>query len=84
MKTMRMLIGVVLACGAALGVGCTNPKYQSWPYVHGDTETMGETPEEHRHRTNKVANQDAKALAEDWDIFMMTDRPSRLNRWQDE
>lgn len=81
---MRMVTGIVLMGGMALSVGCTNPKHQSWPYVHGDTETLGETAGDHRHRTRKVANQDAKALTEDLDVFFMTDRPSRLNRWQDD
>lgn len=83
MKRMRILAVMMLICGA-VAAGCTNPKNQTWPYVHDDTETLGETAGDHRHRTRKVADRDAKSLAEDWDIFMMTDRPSRLNRWQDE
>lgn len=83
MKRMRILAVIMLICGFA-AVGCSNPKNHTWPYFHDDMETLGETPEDHRHRTRKVADRDAKSLAEDWDIFMMTDRPSRLNRWQDE
>lgn len=83
MNTVNGSAGLILATVILTFAGCTNPKYQTWPYLHRDTETLGESPEEHRHRVNRVANQDAKGLAEDWDMFMMTDRPSRLNRWQD-
>ena len=84
MKNLKATVAIGFLLFLASGMGCTNPKFQSWPYVHSCTETLGETPEEHHHRTRKVADRDAKALAEDFDIFFMTDRPSRLNRWQDE
>lgn len=83
MNIMRIFAGMLMVCGLVAFAGCSNPKNHTWPYFHDDMETLGETVEDHRHRTRKVADRDAKSLAEDWDIFMMTDRPSRLNRWQD-
>ena len=79
----RFLFGTMALGLFVTSWGCTSTKGQSWPYVHERTETLTETPAEHQHRVHTVANRDAKAIAEDLDILFMTDRPSRLNRWQD-
>jgi hypothetical protein len=42
---------------------------------------MTESGKDHRHRVRQVMLNDERSLVEDLDVFFMTERPSRLNRW---
>ncbi len=71
-----MLLGVFFGaagCMGRSGVWINDP--------HAGFETLGETGAEHRERVSAVADQDARALVEDFDLLFMTDRPTRLTRW---
>jgi hypothetical protein len=68
-----LALTVLTGCMGRSGVWINDP--------HAGTETLGETSAEHRERVSTVADQDARALAEDLDLLFMTDRPTRLTRW---
>ena len=50
-------------------------------YPHATEATMTQFPHEHFQAVSNVANQDARALVDDFDLLFLTDRPSRLTRW---
>ena len=80
MSRVRQWMPVILL-GVLFGAtGCMGAK-STWMYPHENTETLGETPEEHRHRVVSSLEQDQRALKEDLDLLFMTDRPTRLTRW---
>ena len=70
-----VLLGVLLAAS-----GCMGPK-SMWMYPHADSESLGQTPEEHHQHVLKSVEVDRRALTEDLDLLFMTDRPTRLSRW---
>lgn len=43
---------------------------------------MTETPAEIAHRQRRVMEVDARSIQEDIELFLMTDRPLRLTKWQ--
>lgn len=53
-----------------------------WNYPHATEETLTESSHEHYQSVSNVAQRDARALIEDMDLLFMTDRPTRLTRWQ--
>lgn len=79
---IRRMAKVVLT-GLALTVltGCIGRSGVWLNYPHAGGETLGETSREHRERVSAVADQDARAIVEDFDLLFMTDRPTRLTRW---
>jgi len=80
MSHVRQWMTVILL-GVLFGAtGCMGAK-STWMYPHENTETLGETPDEHRHRVVTSLEQDRKSLNEDLDLLFMTDRPTRLTRW---
>lgn len=71
---------------ATLAVGCAsdNKNLQApWYYPHARMSNYAETPEEHSFRVYRVLKADRHGLAEDIDLFLQTERPTRLNRWHD-
>lgn len=80
MSRVRQWMPVMLL-GVLFGVtGCMGAK-STWMYPHAETETLGQTPDEHHQQVSSVLEQDRRALNEDLDLLFMTDRPTRLTRW---
>jgi len=52
-------------------------------YPHAGNETLTQSPQEHYHSATRVSLIDTLGLVEDMDLLFMTDRPTRLSRWQD-
>ena len=71
---------VVAGLGLMVLQGCMGAK-STWMYPHAETETLGQTPDEHRQQVVGVLEQDRRALNEDLDLLFQTDRPTRLTRW---
>ena len=85
-RSRVMAVAIASALLAALSVGCAsnNKKLQApWHVPHSRMSTYAETPEEHSFRVYRVLKADRHGLAEDIDLFLQTDRPTRLNRWHD-
>jgi len=78
----RRLVSLCLACLVVgpWAVGCTSERVVGWQ-PHADATNLTETPDEHYHRVLRIEGQRRDALAEDLDLFFMTDRPTRLTRW---
>lgn len=53
-----------------------------WLTQVGCSGNMTETPAEIAHRQRRVVDVDTKLLSEDVELFLLTDRPSRLTKWQ--
>ena len=72
----------IMLTGLTLTVltGCMGPK-SMWMYPHADSESLGQTSEEHNQQVLSSVEQDRRALTEDLDLLFMTDRPTRLSRW---
>lgn len=51
-------------------------------YPQATEATLTQSPHEHFQYISNIATQDARALVEDLDLVFMTDRPTRLTRWQ--
>ena len=81
MKRAVVIITAVLLTLTWFGLGCASPTARKIYYPHSGYETLGESPEEHHQRVMRIADRDRRALAEDLDVFFLTDRPSRLTRW---
>jgi hypothetical protein len=82
-----LINGSVLALGFLAG-GCawmTEKRESITPhlYPHGSTQTLAQTPDEHRRTIRAVVKRDAEGLMDDLDIVFMTDRPTRLTKWHD-
>ncbi len=77
----RTGLGVLVLAGVCT-VGCTSRASQLWVHSHRHLETTTMTAEEHNQAVIRIADHDRRALADDLDLIFMTDRPSRLNRWQ--
>ena len=71
-----MLTGLILT----VLTGCMGPK-SMWMYPYAESETLGQTPEEHRQQVLGSVELDRQAMKEDLDLLFMTDRPTRLSRW---
>ena len=50
-------------------------------YPHATQETLTQSGDEHLQAVSNIAERDARALVEDFDLLFMTDRPTRLTRW---
>jgi len=89
MRHVRGLVsGSLAVTSALLQGGCAamaNRREAAAPYVypHYSAPTLTQTPEEHERTVRAVVHRDAQGLMDDLDVLFMTDRPSRLNRWQD-
>ena len=75
-----LLMVALVQCGCATGSRSYRASSALY-YPHADSETLALTRAEHRHAIEESARQDARALAEDLDLFFLTDRPTRLTRW---
>ena len=53
-----------------------------WNYPHATERSLTQSPHEHYQTASNIAAHDAQALIEDLDLLFMTDRPTRLTRWQ--
>jgi hypothetical protein len=62
---------------------CSSEKYVDTWYGHADNANMGETGDEHFHRVVRIEDTRRAGLQEDLDLLFMTERPSRLTRWQE-
>lgn len=51
-------------------------------YPHATMQTGGEAPDDHYHRVAQNVGLDARLLADDLDLLFMTERSTRLSRWQ--
>ncbi|MCH7885637.1 MAG: hypothetical protein IIC01_10350 [Planctomycetes bacterium] len=81
---MRRAVIIIVAVSVTLtwfGLGCASPQARKIYYPHSSYETLGQSPDEHHRRIVRIADRDRRALAEDLDVFFLTDRPSRLTRW---
>lgn len=76
--TRRVLLCAALGAVSLAGFGCTNTM---WAYPHAGNETLGMSAEDHYHHVKRISDIDRRALQDDWDVFWMTDRPTRLTRW---
>ena len=85
-KTVCGLLAVSLLV-VALGSGCaTYPsEVAMWSRIHQKAVTQNtdstQTPGERLHTFRRVVDQDARAIIDDIDYYVMRDRPSRLSRW---
>lgn len=75
-----LVLGCLLLAG--LGLGCTTRTGMHVIYPHADRLSLTQSPTEHRQSVSRIAAHDRRALAEDLDVFFMTDRPTRLTRWR--
>jgi len=80
--TMIRFAAKIMLTGLTLSVliGCMGPK-SMWMYPYAESETLVQTPDEHRQQVLTSVEQDRRALNEDLDLLFMTDRPTRLTRW---
>lgn len=74
-RDFQICVAVLLAGFAG---GCMR---SMWMYPHAGMEGLADSSAEHRQRVQSVIDHDNRALADDLDLFFMTDRPSRLTRW---
>lgn len=80
-RVARLGLGVLLVA-LPVTVGCSTRSGQLWVHSHRNNETLAMTAEEHNQAVIRIADHDRRALIDDFDLLFMTDRPSRLNRWQ--
>ena len=78
---------VVLSALVLIATGCatwarTQSAMVGFNYPHADGETLGLTGSDHRQRIARSSAHDARALVEDLDLLFLTERPTRLSRWQ--
>lgn len=81
---MLRTLGTTLALcalGAILATGCSPATRTRLHYPHSEQVTTGEAPAEHHARVLRGTSHDRRLLADDLDLFFMTDRPTRLTRW---
>ncbi len=73
-------------CLVLILAGCAaNRASQSkmvWLYPHAGGATLTQSSREHRQAISIVSDRDSHALIEDLGLLFMTDRPTRLTRWQ--
>ena len=50
----------------------------------GCEDGMADTRRERMHRVKVIFEKDMKQIADDWDMFMLNDRPSRFSYWATE
>jgi len=82
MSLARVALHTVALVGLFLvGVGCAKGSEGLW-YPHYRQQTMTQSPGDHASYISDIAEHDRRALADDLDLFFMTDRPTRLTRWQ--
>lgn len=82
LPTMLRTLGTTLALcalGVILATGCSQATRLHYP--HSEQVTTGETSAEHHARVLRGTSHDRRLLADDLDLFFMTDRPTRLTRW---
>jgi len=74
-----LLMGVLLAIGMCFGAGCATPGYSSG----SPTIVFPEEPSsgEHANHIIRIWALESKQLAEDVDLLLLLDAPSRLTRW---
>lgn len=83
----RALKCLSLAClPALLGiVGCAASAHEmstAMLYPHSMMRTGTDSPDDHYHRVARILDLDSRLLADDLDLLFMTDRSTRLTRWQ--
>lgn len=62
----KAILVALLALQLGVAVGCAGP---------------GERPRDRWNRWNEVTRRDFDALADDIDLVLQTDRPTRMTRW---
>jgi len=78
----RRLLALALAVLALPMISaCSSEKFVDTWYPNADNPGIGETGDEHFHRTVRIEDSRRAELSEDLDLLFMTDRPSRLSRW---
>ncbi len=85
-RTFRCLVIVCLLAPVVITGCATNSPHDlssAWLYPHATMQTAGEAPDDHRYRVSRILSVDTLLLADDLDLLFMTDRSSRLSRWQD-
>jgi len=75
---------LALVVVGALGVvGCASPRSTVMlNYPHAMQGGLTQSPHEHFQTVSNIAAHDGRALIDDLDLFFMTDRPTRLTKWQ--
>ena len=78
---------LLLACLPVLVAiaGCSASAHEmssAMLYPHAMLRTGGESPDDHYHRIAHIVDLDTRLLADDLDLLFMTDRSTRLSRWQ--
>ena len=82
MRRTGVLIIVMCLAISSFGLGCSSPTARKFYYPHSEMATAGLSSDEHHHRVMQMADLDRRALTEDLDLLFLTDRPTRLTRWQ--
>jgi len=85
MKKLALGIAGVALLVAGGGCGLSESNKAYWDYriqklATQDTDSV-QSAADRMHVHRQVADQDARALVDDWDMIWMMDRPSRLSRW---
>jgi len=72
----------VLALGALTAAGCQARASVPFLYPQATATTRTQSPHEHFQSVSDIAAHDERLLIDDLDLLFLTDRPSRLTRWQ--
>lgn len=79
---MAACLLTTLVLSGCASYGGVHEGASAWAYPHARAATLAESPDDHYHRVAHILAVDRRALAEDLDLFFMTNRPTRLTRWQ--
>ncbi|MGB0717174.1 MAG: hypothetical protein ACPGXK_14945 [Phycisphaerae bacterium] len=73
----------LIACAftMVLSTGCTDTQVVVALNPHAGFESVSQSEEVHINTVKKVIRQDALAIVEDFDLLLMTERPTRLTKW---
>lgn len=84
MKMRRITMGVfALVAASALTSGCCA---RDWTWItdpHRSNEPLTQNCKDHKEYVNRIADHNSRAINDDLDLIFMTDRPTRLTRWQE-
>ncbi len=78
----RKIACSISLCGILIaGAGCMSSDGVHNFYPHANSDTFTLSGKDHHHKVLQVIRNDELSLVEDLDLFFMTERASRLNRW---